>query len=99
TGLLVTIDEWVLRQAVDQAAAWKSELNGGDCIGIAMNISGRHLSDSHFASILADSIAAKGLPSGSLSIEVTERVLMEASNSSMNGLRAIRALGVDFALA
>ena len=49
SGLLVDIDEWVLRRAVEQAAAWQRDLGPGQLPGIAINITGRHLSDSHFA--------------------------------------------------
>jgi diguanylate cyclase (GGDEF)-like protein/PAS domain S-box-containing protein len=98
SGLLVDIDEWVLRRAVEQAAHWQRDLGPGQFGGIAINITGRHLSDSHFAQVLADSLAEHDLPSGAMSIEVTERVLMEASNSAMAGLRAIRALGVNVGL-
>ncbi len=98
TGLLVGIDEWVLKRAVEQAAAWYRELGPGSFGGIAINISGRHLSDSRFTQVLADALSLHNLPSGAMSIEVTERVLMEASNSAMSGLRAIRALGVKVGL-
>jgi len=98
TGLLVAIDEWVLGRAVEQAAEWQRDLPSTDFRGIAINITGRHLSDSHFAQVLADSLTDNALPTGALSIEVTERVLMEASNSAMNGLRTIRALGIGIGL-
>jgi diguanylate cyclase (GGDEF)-like protein/PAS domain S-box-containing protein len=98
SGLLVDIDEWVLLRAVEQAAVWQRDLAPGHFGGIAINITGRHLSDSHFAQVLGDALAQRGLSAGSLSIEVTERVLMEASNSAMEGLRAIRGLGVNVGL-
>jgi diguanylate cyclase (GGDEF)-like protein/PAS domain S-box-containing protein len=95
SGLLVDIDEWVLRRAVEQAAAWQRELGPGHFGRIAINVTGRHLSDSRYARVLGNSLAEQGLPHGSMSIEVTERVLMEASNSAIEGQRAIRALGVN----
>ncbi|HLY83453.1 MAG TPA: EAL domain-containing protein, partial [Acidimicrobiales bacterium] len=98
SGLLVDIDEWVLRRAVRQAAAWHRDLGPSHFAGIAINITGRHLSDSHFAQVLRDAMAELGLAPGSMSIEVTERVLMEASNSAMDGLHAIRGLGVKVGL-
>jgi diguanylate cyclase (GGDEF)-like protein len=98
SGLLVDIDDCVLRRAVEQAAAWHRDLGSGGFGGIAININGRHLSDSDFAQVLGDLMAEHGLPPGSMSIEVTERVLMEASNSAMDGLGAIRALGVKVGL-
>ena len=98
SGLLVDIDEWVLRRAVQQVAAWQRDLGPGKSLCIAINVSGRQLSDSRFAHLLADAMAEQGLPAGSISIEVTERTLMEASNSAMAGLRAIRAAHVKVGL-
>jgi diguanylate cyclase (GGDEF)-like protein/PAS domain S-box-containing protein len=98
TGLLVTIDEYVLSQAVAQAAIWDRDLTATDFLGVAINVTGRHLADSRFVQIIAEALASNGLAPGSLAIEVTERVLMEASNSSMDCLRTIRELGVPVGL-
>jgi diguanylate cyclase (GGDEF)-like protein/PAS domain S-box-containing protein len=97
-GLLVAIDDWVLVQAVEQATAWEAELAGTDFRGIAVNITGRHLANSYFAEALADSLASNELPEGALSIDLTERVLMEATNSAMDSVRTIRAIGIDVGL-
>jgi len=98
TGLLVAIDESVLSQAVTQAATWARELPVTDFGGVAINVTGRHLSDSRFVQVVADALAANELAPGALAIEVTERVLMEASNSAMDCLRTIRELGVPVGL-
>ena len=97
TGLLVTIDEWMLRQVVAQAAAWMNEC-GEDFEGVSLNITARHLAGSRFASVLHDMLANQGLSARTLSVEVTERVLMEASSSAIDGLRTVRALGVGVGL-
>jgi len=94
TGLLGTIDEFVLSQAIGQLAMWAGKLSDTGCHGIAINVTGRHLSDSHFVQVVADALESHGLAPGSLALEVTERVLMEASNSSLDSLRSLRKLGV-----
>jgi EAL domain-containing protein (putative c-di-GMP-specific phosphodiesterase class I) len=43
-------------------------------------------------------LAAHHLPAGALQVEVTERVLMEASNSALTGLKLLRAAGVKVGL-
>jgi len=97
-GLLVSIDGYVLAEAVENAAGWVRELAGTDFGGVAVNLTGRHLSNSRFAQVVADALADTGLPPGWLAIEVTERVLMEASNSAMDSLRRVRAMGVPIGL-
>ena len=97
TGLLVAIDEVVLADAVKQASAWRARL-GAEFAGVAINVTARHLADSEFRQAVFDQLKAHGVPPGDLFIEVTEQVLMEASNSAMTGLRALRDLGVKVGL-
>ncbi len=97
SGLLVAIDEVVLADAVKQASTWRARL-GPDFVGVAINVTARHLADSEFRQAVLDQLTAYGLPPGDLLIEVTEQVLMEASNSAMTGLRALRDLGVKVGL-
>jgi EAL domain-containing protein (putative c-di-GMP-specific phosphodiesterase class I) len=56
------------------------------------------LADAGFAQSVLDDLAAHHLPTRLLQIEVTERVLMEASNSAMTGLKLLREAGVKVGL-
>ncbi|HEX9316374.1 MAG TPA: diguanylate cyclase, partial [Actinomycetota bacterium] len=94
SGLLVAVDGYVLDRAVEQVATWSRELAPTGFTGVAINLTGRHLSDSHFGDVVAGALVDHQLPQGALILEVTERVLMEASNSAMDCLRTIRDLGV-----
>jgi EAL domain-containing protein (putative c-di-GMP-specific phosphodiesterase class I) len=98
SGQLAAIDEVVLAQAVQQGAAWHARFGADRFSGIAVNLSARHLADAGFANDVIGILDAEGLPHGHLKVEVTERVLMEASNSSMTGLRALRSAGVVIGL-
>ena len=98
TGLLPTIDDWVLGRVIDQAAAWRDHFADWAFGDIAINVTARHLADAGFAQSVIDDLAARDLPADTLQIEVTERVLMEASNSAMSGLKILRAAGVKVGL-
>jgi EAL domain-containing protein (putative c-di-GMP-specific phosphodiesterase class I) len=95
--LLISMDEVVLADAVKQAAAWRARW-GAQFAGVAINVSARHLADSEFCQAVIDQLVAHGVPLGDLQIEVTEQVLMEACNSAMTGLCALRDLGVKVGL-
>ncbi|HUC13552.1 MAG TPA: EAL domain-containing protein [Acidimicrobiales bacterium] len=97
TGLLIPIDEVVLADAVKQAGAWRDRL-GPRFGGVAVNVTARHLADVDFRQAIVDHLKANGVPPSDLQVEVTEQVLMEASNSAMTGLRSLRALGVKIGL-
>jgi diguanylate cyclase (GGDEF)-like protein/PAS domain S-box-containing protein len=98
TGLLPGIDDWVLRQTIDQATVWRKLFTGTGFSDIAINLTARHLADPGFAQSVLDDLAAHNLPTAALQIEVTERVLMEASNSAMTGLKLLRDAGVKVGL-
>jgi EAL domain-containing protein (putative c-di-GMP-specific phosphodiesterase class I) len=83
---------------VQQVATWSRELATTGFRGVAINVTGRHLSDSHFGDVVAGAILDNDLPRGALTIELTERVLMEASNSTLDCLGTIRDLGVPVGL-
>ena len=97
-GLLPAMDAWVLGQVVEQATSWRSLLAGSGFADIAINVTARQVANSGFAESIIDLLAQHGLPADSLQIEVTERVLMEASNSAMTGLRLLREAGVRVGL-
>jgi diguanylate cyclase (GGDEF)-like protein len=98
TGLLIAIDELVLADAVHQSAAWRARLAATAAVEVAINVTARHLADATFAKSVIDLLDANGVARHDLQIEVTERVLMEASNSAMSGLRALRDIGVQVGL-
>ncbi len=97
TGLLIPIDEVVLADAVKQAGAWRGRM-GTKFGGVAVNVTARHLADIDFRQAVVDHLKVNNVPPSDLQVEVTEQVLMEASNSAMTGLRSLRALGVKIGL-
>ena len=98
TGLLATIDPWVLSHVIDQVAVWRDRFAGSAFRDVAINVTARHLADARFAHSVIEDLAARRLPAAALQVEVTERVLMDASNSAMSGLRVLQSAGVHVGL-
>lgn len=98
TGLLGPIDDWVLRQAVGQAASWRERFAATDIPSVAVNITTRHLADAEFGRDVVALLDSHSVPRDRFQIEVTERVLMEASNSAMTGLKTLRDAGIEVGL-
>ena len=98
TGILITLDDLVLADAVSQAARWRARLTEAEFAGVAINVTARHLADAGFCQTVIERLDTSGIPHHDLHIEVTERVLMEASNSAMTGLRGLRDAGVQIGL-
>ena len=98
TGLLTTIDDWVLRRVIDQAGAWRRDVADPAFGDVAINVSARRISDAGFAQSVIDGLAEHDLAPDALQIELTEHVLMEASKSTIGGLETLRAVGVKVGL-
>jgi diguanylate cyclase (GGDEF)-like protein len=98
TGLLISMDEQVLADAVKQMSGWHSRLNGSDFSEVAINVTARHLADMGFQRSIIEHLDHHKVDHHDLQIEVTERVLLEASNSALTGLRALREAGVQVGL-
>ncbi|MDQ1438409.1 MAG: hypothetical protein QOK43_2038 [Acidimicrobiaceae bacterium] len=97
-GLLAIMDDQVLAQAIAQATSWRTLFAGAGFGDIAVNVTARHLANADFAPSVINELAAHGLPPSALQIEVTERVLMEASNSTMAGLTTLHDSGIKVGL-
>src|SRR5208282_6738254 len=87
SGLLIAMDERVLADAIKQVSGWRIRLAGTQFVEVAINVTARHLADVGFQRSVVDQLDAHGVDPGNLQLEVTERVLMEASNSAITGLR------------
>jgi diguanylate cyclase (GGDEF)-like protein/PAS domain S-box-containing protein len=98
TGLLIAMDERVLADAIKQVSGWSTRLAGTQFADVAINVTARHLADVGFQKSVVEQLNAFGVDPGNLQLEVTERVLMEASNSAITGLRSLRDLGVQVGL-
>jgi len=94
-GLIVPLGDWVLRQACRQVAQWR---RSGWQVGLSVNFSRRQVSATSFAESVLTALDDCGLPRSALTVEVTERVLIEIDGPVMDGLARLRQLGVRLAI-
>jgi diguanylate cyclase (GGDEF)-like protein/PAS domain S-box-containing protein len=95
-GTIVGIGRWVLRQACREAAEW-SAANGATPV-VAVNVSARQLSEETFASDVSGALVSAGLPASTLRLELTESVLLEATEITRANLAKVTELGVGLAI-
>ena len=95
SGLIVPIGEWVLREACVQGAAWR-RLSAD--FGVCVNLSARQITAPLFTARVAAILAETGLPPGSLTVEVNERVLVEADDLIVDRLAELNRLGIRMAI-
>lgn len=92
TGLILPLGDWVLRTACAEAAKWRSDLK------IAINLSPAQFRSRELVSTVVGALAASGLASDRLELEVTETVIMHDSGTVFAALSQLRELGVRIAL-
>lgn len=95
-GLIEPIDEWVLRTACAQAAAWQR--SGLPAVRIAINVSARQFHDPGLVLLVAQVLAEHCLDPEQLELEITESLSMKDPEESFRILASIRALGVSIAI-
>jgi EAL domain-containing protein (putative c-di-GMP-specific phosphodiesterase class I) len=94
-GLIGEITEFVLTEACAQAAEWR---DAGVTAGLAVNLSGRDLSDHSLVEKVAGRLAANNLPASSLTLEVTETEVMADIGEASGVLAELGKMGVRIAV-
>jgi EAL domain-containing protein (putative c-di-GMP-specific phosphodiesterase class I)/DNA-binding response OmpR family regulator len=98
TGLVIGIDRWVLREACHQARAWQEQFPTDAPIGIHVNISARELQDTALVADVQNALEETGLSPASLTLELTESVLLHDTEAAIDVFRELRGLGVRLAI-
>lgn len=98
TGLIVPIGSWVLHEALRQTRHWQDTMPGAAGWRIAVNLSARQLQDPGLYDTVAGAIDAAGIDPGSVELEITESVLMQDVDKSLDTLTRLRSLGVGLSV-
>ena len=94
SGLIEPLGEWVLNVACRQAARWHAAGPDDRPIGVAVNLSGRQLMRPDLIDLVSGTLARSGLDPACLSLEITETVLVDESDTVERTLEALGWLGV-----
>ncbi len=95
SGFIVPIGDWVLSQAVRQAALWHAR---GHAIPIAVNVSALQFKQPHFVDRVASVLAVSGVPPQLLDLELTESILVHDADEALTRLHALARLGVGLSI-
>jgi len=97
TGLIVEIGEWVFREAAEQVKQWRTSIHPE--FQVSVNKSPVQFSvanDTHAAWVKY--LKQLGLPGQSITIEITERLLLDADAGIIEKLLGFRDAGIQVAL-
>ncbi|MEV6343673.1 bifunctional diguanylate cyclase/phosphodiesterase [Actinoplanes sp. NPDC051851] len=97
SGLIVPLGAWVLREACEQLARWRSAYGDGAIEAINVNVAVRQLREAGFVDEVAAVLSETGLTSRNLILEVTESSVVDGWQVRET-LQALHAMGVKLAL-
>ena len=93
--MIVPIGRWVLGEACRQAAIWHA---AGYVMRMSVNVSARQLDRDAFVDEVREALTDSDLAPETLTLEITETVLMRDAEAAALRLRALKALGVRIAI-
>ena len=95
SGLILSLGEWVLNQACEQAEAWA---RAGHPIRIAVNLSPRQFQATNLVDQVRHALRRTGLAPALLELEITESAAMDDPESSIRVMTEFKQLGVGIAI-
>ncbi len=91
-GLIVAIGEWVMAQACADAVTWPENVR------VAVNLSPIQFRSIGLIDAVRRALESSGLPARRLELEITESALLQDSETVLETLHELRALGSRIAL-
>ncbi|MBS4082263.1 MAG: EAL domain-containing protein [Rhizobiales bacterium] len=91
SGLIVKLDEWVLRKACEHAKQWPD-------ISVAVNMSPSNFRHCNLAERVKRVVEETGFDPRRLEIEITEGMLLNANDDVLFDLQELREFGIRFAI-
>ena len=95
SGRIVPLGRWVIEEAVQQASRWR---RSGDPINVAVNLSARQIATPGLVEAIQGALQGSGLPPEALTLEITESVLIDDVEGTIERLEILRSLGVRLAI-
>jgi diguanylate cyclase (GGDEF)-like protein/PAS domain S-box-containing protein len=111
TGLIIPIDQWVLREACRQTRIWQnlllesdsgapSTLNGvgSPPLMISVNLSSKQFSQAGLVAQIEQTLREMELAPSDLKLEITESVIMQNAEASERMLQQLKSLGIKLSI-
>ncbi|WP_054886020.1 bifunctional diguanylate cyclase/phosphodiesterase [Pseudomonas sp. NBRC 111130] len=96
TGLIIPIGKWVVRQSCRMSQQLQQA--GMGCLHVAINLSPKQFSDPDLVASIGLILKEEGLPPHLLELELTEGLLLEATEDTHRQLDELKALGLTLAM-
>lgn len=97
TGLILPIGQWVLEQACARLAAWSADVRYRH-LSLAVNVSARQFRQPDFVDRVRLALEHAAAPAGRLKLELTESLVLDNIDDTIDKMHILKALGVSFSM-
>jgi diguanylate cyclase (GGDEF)-like protein/PAS domain S-box-containing protein len=97
TGLIIPVGLWVLQTACAQLKSWQNNPLTRDLV-LAVNVSAKQFRQSDFVLQVQRALLESGAKASHLKIELTESIVLDNVEDTINKMREIKMLGVSFSM-
>jgi diguanylate cyclase (GGDEF)-like protein/PAS domain S-box-containing protein len=98
TGLILDIGQWVLEAACRQLSEWQGGTLRSDDLYLAINVSARQFRQADFVAQVDRALQRSGAPAQRLKIELTETLVLDDIEDTIQKMQALQRLGVGFCM-
>ncbi|WP_296762296.1 EAL domain-containing protein [Sediminimonas sp.] len=96
-GLALILDTWVIDTVCKELARVKAT-GASRRLGMAANVSPQQFGQRHFAQSVDDILTRTGVDPTCLTLEITERAVLDENETTLKNIYALREIGVSLAL-
>lgn len=96
TGLIIPLGEWILRTACRQNAAWQRA--GLPALSVSVNLSLRQFQQPNLVETVNQILIETGLKPEHLELELTESLIMNDAEKTIETLHCLKQLGIKISL-
>ncbi|MBF2080360.1 MAG: bifunctional diguanylate cyclase/phosphodiesterase [Synechococcales cyanobacterium T60_A2020_003] len=98
TGLIVPLGWWVLREACQQMKGWQTRMRNAQELSISINMSSKQFAQKYMVERLQEILQEIDYSPHQLTIEITESVLIDHSDSIVETLEQLQAMGIKLSI-
>jgi len=91
-GLVIALDEWVMRTAILQIGLWRDE--GLAPVRVAVNLSAQHFMQKDLPDAIQALLQNHAVPAALIEVELTESVMMYDAEAAIRFVNRLKALGI-----
>ncbi|MDE2429564.1 MAG: EAL domain-containing protein, partial [Burkholderiales bacterium] len=97
SGLILPLGTWVLHTACQKLLEWSAQASTAQ-LTLAVNVSARQFRQTDFVALVLKTIQQAGIDASKLKLELTESLLVENIEETIEKMNQLKAHGVGFSL-